>query len=316
VILNAELGANVQMANVKPSRSQHVVVTDNFTKSAKTLRKYFDQQFSDPTSVDAKRFVWDYWHIPDQYTLLRTPAYHYFPDKMYMQFHKQLVQWGRENLGCWDISPPWMSLYVDGCKQELHSDVPHGPWAYVFSLTLPKRKFSGGETQILKPETLSYWSGFSSAKDRELNSFVDRIAPEFNRLICFDARYPHSVTEVKGVHEPRDARLVIHGWFTQPKTYIDGYLDGAHVEEVLNSATDQVQEVLPDFERVLGTVAVQLNVNVTGRVSSAKFSTNTLLFENGTQPALLNKKIIKIYSGLRFNRARGSTKMTVPLILE
>lgn len=42
--------------------------------------------------------------------------------------------------------------------QELHADNPHGPWAFVLSLTQWEgRPFSGGETLILQPHVLDYW---------------------------------------------------------------------------------------------------------------------------------------------------------------
>ncbi|MEZ0390698.1 MAG: hypothetical protein ACAH59_00685 [Pseudobdellovibrionaceae bacterium] len=299
------------------SLKSHVLIEDQFYRDAKKLRSFFDSQFANPKETSSKRFVWDYWHVPDQYTLHRTPAYHYFPQKLYMDFHKSLLMWGRRTLGCWDISPPWLSYYVDGCKQEFHSDVPHGPWAYVYSLTPWKgRKFSGGETLMLKPEVLSYWRNFGGAQDRELPSFVDRIPALMNRLVVFDPRYPHGVTEVRGTRDPREARLVIHGWFMEPKTYIEGPLPAKTTEKKLNEGFDQLQELLQQSDLVQGTVSLQLKVGTRGRVLAAKFATNTLLNLDGEVPASLNREILKIYQGLEFSKARSSTLMTVPLIFQ
>lgn len=295
----------------------HILTVDKFYPRAPDLRHYFEDQFSDPTESKSKRFVWDYWHVPDQYTLVRTPAYHYFPDKMYMDFHKSLVAWGRKTLGCWDISPPWLSYYVDGCKQELHSDVPHGPWAYVFSLTPWKtRKFSGGETLILKPEVLSYWRHFGSHQDRELSSFIDRVPSLMNRLTVFDPRYPHGVTEVRGIHDPREARLVIHGWFMEPKTYIEGPIPAKVTEKILNKIFDRLQELLVQFEPVQGTVSIQLEIDTLGKVRKQSFATNTLLDLEGRVPQTLNRKILKLYSEMTFPVARSATRMTIPLIFQ
>lgn len=281
------------------------------------MRGFFESQFEDPKSTNSKRFVWDYWHVPDQYTLVRTPAYHYFPEKMYMDFHKALIHWGRKNLGCWDISPPWMSYYVDGCKQELHSDVPHGPWAYVFSLTPWKnRKFTGGETLILKPETLSYWKGFGANQDRELNSFIDRVPSLMNRLTVFDPRFPHGVTEVRGTHDPREARLVIHGWFMEPKTYIEGPIPAKATEKKLNDAFSILQNIIAHHEPVQGTVSLQLEVSTTGHVKKAQYATNTLVQMDGNTPKALNKDVLNLYRSLEFSPARSSTKMTIPLIFQ
>jgi hypothetical protein len=115
--------------------SRSVIIVDRFASEARALRSVFDARFAAPREAHGDRFVWDYWHVPDQYTALRTPAWTYFPRRLYAQFHNRLVAWGRAHLGCHDISPPWLSLYIEGCRQELHGDLPHGPWAFVFSLT-------------------------------------------------------------------------------------------------------------------------------------------------------------------------------------
>lgn len=293
----------------------HILIEDRFSSDALKLRQYFESQFANPKDTRSERFVWDYWHVPDQYTLMRTPAYHYFPQKLYLSLHKSLVMWGRRTLGCWDISPPWLSYYIDGCKQELHSDVPHGPWAYVYSLTPWKgRNFSGGETLLLKPEVLSYWRNFGASEDRELPSFADRIPALMNRLVVFDPRYPHGVTEVRGTRDPMEARLVIHGWFMEPKTYIEGPLPARSTEKILNQGFDQLQEVLGASELAQGTVSLQLQVGTNGVVRSARFATNTLLTMDGEAPRELNRRILHIYRGLRFGTARSGTLMTVPLI--
>jgi hypothetical protein len=313
----------------RPSKNSHILIEDQFYPKASELRQHFHSQFADPKETRSERFIWDYWHVPDQYTLMRTPAYHYFPEKMYMEFHKSLVLWGRRTLGCWDVSPPWLSYYIEGCKQDLHSDVPHGPWAYVFSLTPWKnRKFSGGETLLLKPEVLSYWRNFSSSQDRELPSFVDRIPALMNRLTVFDPRYPHGVTEVRGTRDPLEARLVIHGWFMEPKTYIEGPLPAKSTEKILNLGFDQLQETLAEsaFDpgapqgavqgAVQGTVSLQLKVGTNGKVKSARYGTNTLLTLEGEKPRALNLRLLKIYQNLSFPTARSETLMTIPLIFQ
>ena len=294
-------------------RSPHILIEDQFSSKAKDLRHFYDRAFANPRATDSKRFVWDYWHVPDQYTLVRTPAYHYFPQKLYMSFHKELVMWGRNNLGCWDISPPWLSYYVDGCKQEFHSDVPHGPWAYVYSLTVGKN-FTGGETKILKPEVLSYWNSFRRQDHHELEQLVDHIPAKFNRLTVFDPRYPHGVTEVRGTQDPRQARLVIHGWFMEPKTYIEGTIPAARAEKKLNETFSVLSELLAHFEPAQGTVSLRLMIGSNGRVRDIKFMTNTLLTRQGEVPTELNRSILKLYRLVEFPTSRGTTRMTIPLI--
>lgn len=298
-----------------------ILTQDRFAPEAPRLRAEFDARFRDPSQTQSSRFVWDYWHVPGQYTLLRTPAYHYFSPDLYAKFHERLVMWGRRHLGCWDISPPWLSCYVEGCRQELHSDVPHGAWAYVYSISPQRPVYKGGETKILKPEVLSYWRNFSTARDRERSSFVREVPAKFNRLTVFDPRLPHGVNEVRGTHDPRQGRLVIHGWFTQPKTYLDGYLPGRVVEKKLNEASARVSDLVGAFEQagrlqaVQGTLAIGAQVGAGGRVRSVRFMTNTLVDLDGEAPQALQREILKIYRTLEFPRARGPTWLTVPLIL-
>ncbi len=59
----------------------------------------------------------DYWHVPDQYTLVRTQAKVYFPSELYDVLEDALISYGESRLGCRAISPIWMSYYVDGCSQ-------------------------------------------------------------------------------------------------------------------------------------------------------------------------------------------------------
>jgi hypothetical protein len=76
------------------------------------LRATFDGSFSDNRSVTAERFCWDYWHVPGQYTQLRTPAQDYFPPKLFARLERVLLDYGKEQLGCIGLTPIWLSYYV------------------------------------------------------------------------------------------------------------------------------------------------------------------------------------------------------------
>jgi hypothetical protein len=193
--------------------------------SALGLRAVFDAHHDDPRRTHAYRFVWDYWHVPNQYTLLRTPAADYFPARDFAALERRLGAYARDELGCAGVTPVWLSCYVEGMRQELHADVPHGPWAFVLSLTRwDERTWTGGETLILKPETLDYWSGFDADATVERGSLVELVPPKFNRLTVFDPRLPHGVPVVEGVRDPSQGRLVLHGWFNEPEPSLRGAL--------------------------------------------------------------------------------------------
>jgi len=297
---------------------KHYQIHQNFFNEAKKLRSEFDFQFNDPRSTESKRFVWDYWYFENQYHLMRTPAFYYFTKKLYQNFHSHLVQWGRENLGCHDISPPWMSYYVDGCYQNLHSDVPHGPWAWVYSLTLDPKMFRGGETLILKPDVLNYWSTFQDQQDREYTSFVDLIPAKFNQLVVFDPRFPHGVTEVKGTRDPQKARLVLHGWFVEPRPYVVGGLKVNQVQPILSEALHVFSEELKKINPCLGTVSVRIQVGNDGVVCKYSEVTNTLVSISGqvSETVQIRKLMKKIFLNLHFQKNKNSSYITIPILFK
>ncbi|MGZ3651097.1 MAG: 2OG-Fe(II) oxygenase [Bdellovibrionota bacterium] len=295
---------------------QYRLIEDSFSPLSAALRAEFDSKFADPKATRSDRFVWDFWNVPGQYTHLRTPAEHFFSRKNYGAFLRQLGDWARLNLGCSAITPPWLSYYVEGCEQNLHSDVPHGPWAFVYSLSPRKRVFQGGETLLLRPETLDYWRNFASAQDRELNSFVERIEPRFNRLVVFDPRIPHGVTRVSGTMDPREARLVMHGWFTDPRPCVQGALSARQAAPVLDEAVGSLADSISSLGIWHGILSLRLAVSKSGGVSGVKILADTLVPVSGdpAHSALIRRNALAALNGLRFPRAKGASAITLPLL--
>jgi 2OG-Fe(II) oxygenase superfamily len=259
-----------------------------FSPHARDLRKHFDQSFADPHHSHPNRFAWDYWHIPNEYTFVRTPAFHYFPKKLYDKFHRHLVNWGRENLGCHDVSPTWLSYYVDGCRQHWHRDEPHGPFAFVLSLTRQQR-FRGGRTIIQ--------NGRKSIT----------IEPKFNRLTVFDPSLKHGVDEVKGVRDPRQARLVLHGWFVNPRVFWQGRLTAGQVQRVID---EQLQDMFLEQTNLKGYCGWRLSVDRAGRVKNAQLLAETL---QGTDTKNQIKRLKNTLQTLYFPSGRSSL-LTLPLM--
>ncbi len=292
--------------------------TDGFFADARAMRAHFEDRFKDPRATSADRFVWDYWHVPGQYTALRTPAYHFFPKKLYDTFHNHLVWWGRRNLGCHDVSPPWLSCYVDGCVQELHGDLPHGPWAFVFSLTpWKKRTFAGGQTLLMREEILDYWNSPAGAgRGLEEEDILLEVEPLFNRLTVFDPRIPHGVREVRGVRDPRLGRLVIHGWFVTPRPFIEGPLSTKALQSVIDDLSGSLNELFAEGLSVTGTLSVGFQVSASGKVSQAKPLSNALRHPHGDRriEAALLKHIAAFLKQSRFPKAKAPSHVTLPLI--
>jgi len=264
---------------------------DGFYPRADRLRAVFDQRFADPLRATAERFVWDYWHLPGEYTHLRTPAYTYFPKTAYEHFHRYLVNWGRENLGCHDISPPWLSCYVEGCRQEPHRDVPHGPLAFVYSLTPWRgRRFRGGETFITRPRAL--------------------VEAKYNRLTIFNPALTHGVRPVRGTHDPREGRLVIHGWFVNPRPFWTGPLG---VDEVRDAVEVQLPRLTPpNLDLGAGLLSLRLSIGADGRVVKSRVLISTLTGGRAGHAA----RLIAAVNACRFSKRRAVRTLTLPLLTE
>jgi hypothetical protein len=294
------------------------VIVDRFAPEASALRDVFDERFAEPRSTRADRFVWDWWHVPGQYTALRTPAWTYFPRRTYEAFHRRLVMWGRATLGCHDISPPWLSLYIDGCRQELHGDLPHGPWAFVFSLTKWQgRVFAGGETLLLRDEVLDFWQDFRSVRAVEERELVRAIEPKFNRLTVFDPRIPHGVRPVSGTRDPREGRLVIHGWFVQPRPFVQGPLRARELELRIGELGDSLGSLLGDLP-IAGMLSLAFSVDRFGVARNARVLSDTTRVPKADERdrARLVRALRQTVGGWRFGKQRGASQVTLPLVFE
>jgi hypothetical protein len=298
--------------------SRSVIIADRFAPEARALRQVFDARFAEPREARGDRFVWDYWHVPGQYTALRTPAWTYFPRRLYAQFHNRLVAWGRAQLGCHDISPPWLSLYVEGCRQELHGDLPHGPWAFVLSLTeWAGRTFRGGETLLVRDEVLDFWHDFASIRAVEERELIRAVAPRFARLVVFDPRIPHGVRTVTGTHDPREGRLVIHGWFVQPRPFVQGALPARALAARIEELTGALGGWLAGLA-IAGLLSVAFDVDRGGRVRAPRVLSDTTRVPRTDERArrAVVRRIRDAIAGWRFGAQRATSRVTLPLVFE
>ncbi len=296
-----------------------IQTVEAFAPEAKALRAHFDERFSDPRSTRGDRFVWDFWNVPGQYALLRTPAWHYFPKELYEAFHQRLVWWGRRTLGCHDVSPPWLSCYVNGCEQQLHGDLPHGQWAWVFSLTpWTRRNFRGGETLLVREEVLDYWSAFESHRGVEEGQLLRAVEPRFNRLTVFDPRIPHGVRRVEGTMDPRDGRLVIHGWFVQPRPFVEGPLSTAKLQARIDDLGAVVGAHLEAGLPLAGMISFGFEVGADGTPSRVRVLCDTTRCPPPEEPArrALVRDLTRALRQLDFGKQRAPSQVTLPLVFE
>jgi hypothetical protein len=260
------------------SDRRQLIVVDDFFGAAGDMRQVFDERLGTRRGASPERFVWDYWHVPDQYTYVRTFADEFFPPQLYQRFLDRLLGWGRETLGCSRIIRPWLSYYVDGCGQELHADIPHGPWAYVFSLTnWDERAFSGGETLLLSKDTLDYWRGYERSRGSELSSFAELIEPRFNRLTVFDPRIPHGVRRVEGTREPLDSRIAVHGWFHEPAVVVSEAIEQAGLRTAFEATLAILLVSLGDADGAEGIAAARIDLSSDGKVKGSHIVSSSLV---------------------------------------
>jgi hypothetical protein len=220
-----------------------------------------------------------------------------------------------------------LSFYTDGCEQALHADVPQGPLAYVLSLTRwDERQFTGGETTILQPAILDYWRDFDSSRGLEFGDLFTSVPARFNQLTVFDARLPHGVRRVEGERDPRGARLVIHGWFTEPEPYFEGGLPEGDVKagltDVLQAAYNAVGAPC-----VTGLLAVMLSVDASGEVAQLETLVDTLVVDPGQLPPAkatdldeARAEVVQlIYDALgaaEFAPCDAPTNITIPFVFD
>ncbi len=287
----------------------------NFSKNSHELRNYFDEQFADSHRTHQKRFVWDHWSANGQYKHHRTPAYHYFPKGLYREFHEGLLKFGREVLGCYDVTPPWLSYYTDGDYQKVHGDIPHGPWAFVYSLTKCKpKKFSGGETFLFKEDILNYWSSFEHFQGLESRDVLHEIQPHFNQLLVFDPRIPHGVNTVKGVDEPSEGRIVIHGWFKDPEPYVVGPLTRKQAAQATGDLLGEIGRMVGPYSVMHGTQSFRIKISPKGNTLQVQALTDTLRFYDPTHRKSFDKILNHLIKSFRFPKSRGVNWLTLPIV--
>ena len=346
-----------QLPSIQPKAPpEHLRVVEDFLEAdvAGELRGCFDEHFAEPRQAHPMRFVWDYWHVPGQYTLHRTQAANYFEPEDFEALTTALTDYGQQTLGCRTISPPWLSFYIDGCEQQVHADVPQGPLAYVLSLTRwDERSFTGGETTIMQPNVLDYWCApllelscdpvcaigcspvhsscppyacrrdFDSTSGLERPDLFEDVPARFNQLTVFDARLPHGVRRVEGVRDPRGARLVLHGWFTEPEPHFEGGLDGDAVSEGLQPSMGRISDEMPQ-PPVVGLLSVRLHVSPSGAVERLERLADTLVADpaqlEGESPAEARRRALGVIGealqAASFAPCDEETRITLPLVFD
>jgi hypothetical protein len=148
------------------------------------------------------------------------------------------------------------------------------------------------------------------------------VAPEFNRLTVFDARFPHGVRVVEGVMDPRAARVVLHGWFLEPRPFFEGGLDEDAASDALNAVLDPLYAELGELHPATGVLTVRLRVRgADGAVQELQALSDSLVPHPACADPEEARQVLLVavrrhLEGATFPPAAEDTRITLPFVFE
>jgi hypothetical protein len=294
-----------------------LIVVDGFLPAelALEMRRDIDAHFANPKEHrPGTHQVWNYWHIPDSYTYLRTAPEKVIERGRIDAFHNALRDWSVALLGMANVSWPYLSLYVSGCRQNWHNDSVNGRFGFVYSLTRDERRTIGGETLVRK-EIDPFRAHLASAgAGRE---FYRAIEPRFNRLIVFDDRLPHGVERVDGSMDPVEGRFVLHGHLRESGTMIAGALSEDMIAGPLMEVLRQIREEASAAAALYnGPLIMRLTIAAGGAVTACAVMVDRVIHPDPghVEWEPLRAKLVARFGGLRFPPAGGETVLIQPLL--
>ncbi len=171
---------------------------------------------------------------------------------------------------------------------------------------------------LMRDEVLDFWGDFVSSRSLEEHDVIENIEPKFNRLTVFDPRLPHGVRRVEGSMDPREGRLVIHGWFVQPRPFIEGPLREKQLSSGIDEITDAIMPLLEAGLPVAGLLSVGFTVEVNGSVTALETLSDTTRVPRGAEAdhRRLISLVARTAKRLSFAKQRGRSRVTLPLVFE
>jgi Rps23 Pro-64 3,4-dihydroxylase Tpa1-like proline 4-hydroxylase len=293
-----------------------LIVIDDFLppRIAAALRDDLENHFHEPQAHRAETHqVWNYWFVPGLYTYLRTAPEKLIAAERVRGFVEALRARSMSTLGLAGVTWPFLSLYVDGCRQRLHNDSRNGRFGFVYSLTADSRRSVGGETLVM-------YSGDALrgnlANPAAGESFYETIAPRFNRLILFDDRLPHAVSPVEGSMDPLDGRLVLHGHIREAGPLVNGALSPAAVARPIATLL-QTTAIHAGARLSLyhGFLSLRFSVEPSGSVGQCDVLADRVLHRDAgnIEWEPLRQELVDRVAELTFPRAAGRTMIVLPM---
>ncbi len=253
--------------------------------------------------------------MPGLYAYLRTSPEKLIRRDRVENFMQVLCRWSADVLGLGEVTWPYLSLYVSGCRQNLHNDAENGRFAFVYSLTRDKRMTTGGETLVLNEGDL-FRNNVATAQSAA--GLFTAIEPRFNRLVVFDDRMPHGVECVEGSMNPVEGRLVLHGHLRDKGAIVSGALTKEQISEVVMEAlTSFAAEALARIRLYHGPAIFRLLIGANGSVKSCAVLLDRVTATDASDmgwPKLQSSLIAK-FKSLKFPEASAETTVTQPILM-
>jgi 2OG-Fe(II) oxygenase superfamily len=295
----------------------HYLIIDNFLpiELAAAMRHDIDVHFGKPYSHRPEiHQIWNYWFVPNLYTYLRTLPEKVIRPTYFRQFMGALQTWSGKTLGMTKIAYPYLSLYVSGCRQNLHNDAKNGRFAFVYSLTRNERKTVGGETIVFHEGDLFRAKLKTPAAG---HNFYTTIEPRFNRLVIFDDRIPHGVERVEGPMDPTEGRFVLHGHISEAGPVVEGALATRTVNKVIIDAMGPFFAGLPsEISQHQGPLVPQFTVGSTGDVETCQVILDRVIGpdDRNRDWDRFVENVVAAVKALKFPPSDGVTTVIQPIL--
>jgi hypothetical protein len=300
---------------------RHYLLVDHFFAGADRLRAAYDARLERRPPPAPDPGVWEYWHVPGQFSHHRAPARAFFPPETFGAFERRLLAWASAELGLSRLEePPWLSFFLDGEYQGVHRDTANGAFAFTYGLSRPKAPaFAGGETLLARPDLLEYWRRRSHRAERGHDPLFDEVPPRYNRLLAFDSRLPHAVKRVEGPRDPRRARVAVQGWLSAAGCVVSaGELDAGALTARVNEALARAARRGAGPEGLEGLVALRVELSARGELKAVVERVNTLVaVEAGAGDAAeVGRALAAVLARVRWPAPGGRGVVVVPVAAE
>ena len=296
--------------------SAPLIVIDGFlpVELALQMRRDIDEHFANPHLHRAETHqVWNYWFVPELYTYLRATPERVIAHDRATAFHSALRNWSTATLGMANVTWPYLSLYVGGCRQGWHNDSLNGRFGFVYSLTRDLRHTIGGET-LVQRETDPFRTNL--AQPQAGRGFYETVEPRFNRLLVFDDRLPHAVERIDGSMDPVEGRFVVHGHLSEGGAIAEGALPVAAIAGPVGDLLRRFHdEVAASAALYHGPLVLRLRIRETGAVADCAILLDRVMHPDPGHAdwETLRARLVDRLQGAIFPPAGGETMLTLPI---